>query len=246
MLIVVGITTTRSGSLALRDEALSLGLECVVDVRDEEELESALERLDPEIFLLSPREAEDDEEASTGCSSCCPTCRPGSSRSPSCTRPAASRWSRSSARASTPSSSARATWPSSSVARRRRSEPTRAQTGAEWLALAAILVLAAALRLVGIQYGLPFPLLDPDEQTIVPRAWRMVHGGGLDPHWFDYPSALLYVLAPFQAWQHAPSFLAARLVMVAFGLGAVAGPGGSAGSPTDGGRGWSPRRPSRS
>jgi indole-3-glycerol phosphate synthase len=43
--------------------ALGLGLECVVDVRDEEELELVLERIDPEIFLLSPREAEDDEEA---------------------------------------------------------------------------------------------------------------------------------------------------------------------------------------
>lgn len=43
--------------------ALGLGLECVIDVRDEEELELVLERIDPEIFLLSPREAEDDEEA---------------------------------------------------------------------------------------------------------------------------------------------------------------------------------------
>jgi indole-3-glycerol phosphate synthase len=43
--------------------ALQLGLECVIDVRDEEELEVVLERIDPEIFLLSPREAEDDEEA---------------------------------------------------------------------------------------------------------------------------------------------------------------------------------------
>ena len=43
--------------------ALALGLECVIDVRDEEELELVLERIDPEIFLLSPREAEDDEDA---------------------------------------------------------------------------------------------------------------------------------------------------------------------------------------
>jgi len=42
---------------------LGLGLECVIDVRDEEELELVLERIDPEIFLLSPREAEDDEDA---------------------------------------------------------------------------------------------------------------------------------------------------------------------------------------
>jgi len=92
-----------------------------------------------------------------------------------------------------------------------------------WLALAAILVLAAVLRLVGIRYGLPFALLDPDEASIVPRAWRMVHGGGLDPRWFDYPSGLMYVLAPFQAWEREPSYLAARLVVAAFGVGAVAG-----------------------
>jgi indole-3-glycerol phosphate synthase len=44
-------------------EALDLGLDCVVEVRDPDELEQALERLDPEIFLLSPREAGDGEEA---------------------------------------------------------------------------------------------------------------------------------------------------------------------------------------
>jgi len=89
--------------------------------------------------------------------------------------------------------------------------------------LAGILALAATLRLIGIEYGLPFGgLLNPDEQNIVPRAWRMVHGGGLDPHWFDYPSLVLYVLAPFQAWQGEPSYLTARLVIAAFGVGGVA------------------------
>jgi 4-amino-4-deoxy-L-arabinose transferase-like glycosyltransferase len=89
--------------------------------------------------------------------------------------------------------------------------------------LASILALAATLRLIGIQYGLPFGgLLNPDEQNIVPRAWRMAHGGGLDPHWFDYPSLVLYVLAPFQAWQDRPSYLTARLVIAAFGVGGVA------------------------
>ena len=92
------------------------------------------------------------------------------------------------------------------------------------MALAAILGLAAALRLVGIEYGLPYgSLLNPDEQSIIPRAWRMVHGGGLDPHWFDYPTAFIYSLAPFQAWHDAPSYLTARVVAVAFGLVAVAG-----------------------
>jgi indole-3-glycerol phosphate synthase len=44
----------------LHQAALHLGLDCVVDVRTEEELEEALERVDPEIFLLSPRGANDE------------------------------------------------------------------------------------------------------------------------------------------------------------------------------------------
>jgi hypothetical protein len=44
------------------DDELHDELESVVDVRDEEELEQALERLDPEIFLLSAREIREDED----------------------------------------------------------------------------------------------------------------------------------------------------------------------------------------
>jgi indole-3-glycerol phosphate synthase len=43
-------------------EAQDLGLECVVEVRDADELELALERLDPEIFLLAPRDAGDADD----------------------------------------------------------------------------------------------------------------------------------------------------------------------------------------
>ena len=50
----------------------------------------------------------------------------------------------------------------------------------------------------------------------------MVHGGGLDPHWFDYPTLLMYLLAPFQVWQGAPSYLAARIVVLVLALGAIA------------------------
>jgi indole-3-glycerol phosphate synthase len=46
----------------LQAEAFELGLDCVVEVRNEEELELALERLDPEIFLLT-RAADDDGDA---------------------------------------------------------------------------------------------------------------------------------------------------------------------------------------
>jgi len=43
-------------------EAHDIGLECVVEVRDADELEQALERLDPEIFLLAPRKAGDADD----------------------------------------------------------------------------------------------------------------------------------------------------------------------------------------
>ena len=41
--------------------ATSLGLDVAIEVSDEDDLEEALERIDPEIFLLSPAEADDDE-----------------------------------------------------------------------------------------------------------------------------------------------------------------------------------------
>jgi len=50
----------------------------------------------------------------------------------------------------------------------------------------------------------------------------MVHGAGLDPHWFDYPTLLMYLLAPFQAWQGSPSYLTARIVVLVLALGAIA------------------------
>ena len=44
------------------NEALELGLECVVEVGHPDELEAALEHLDPEIFLLSSRNAGSGED----------------------------------------------------------------------------------------------------------------------------------------------------------------------------------------
>ena len=41
-------------------ETLELGLECAIEVRDEEELQAALERLDPEIFLLAAGDGGDE------------------------------------------------------------------------------------------------------------------------------------------------------------------------------------------
>jgi hypothetical protein len=121
--------------------------------------------------------------------------------------------------------SVRETSPISSARPIRRSD--RRQSERRWggpaTPLVVALVLGAALRAVGIQYGLPFGnLLNPDEQSIVPRAWKLVHGGGGDPHWFDYPTLLMYVNAPFQAWQSHPSFLTARIVAIVIALAAIA------------------------
>jgi indole-3-glycerol phosphate synthase len=41
--------------------ALDLGLDCAVEVRDEEEIEQALDRIDPEIFLLAPSGGDDGD-----------------------------------------------------------------------------------------------------------------------------------------------------------------------------------------
>src|SRR5436190_2181841 len=110
--------------------------------------------------------------------------------------------------------------PSSSVARLR---PPDSTWGGPGVALGAILVGAAALRLTGVRYGLPFPaLLDPDEQNVVPRAWKMVHGGGANPHFFDWPTLLTYVEAPLQAWHGSPAYVTARVVVVVLALVGVA------------------------
>jgi indole-3-glycerol phosphate synthase len=42
--------------------ARELGIDCAVDVRNEDELESVLERVDPEIVLISERDLDRDEE----------------------------------------------------------------------------------------------------------------------------------------------------------------------------------------
>jgi hypothetical protein len=76
---------------------------------------------------------------------------------------------------------------------------------------------------VGSGSGLPLPLLNPDETNIVPRAWDVVHGGGLDPGWYDYPSLIFLALAPTQIGLEEPSYGAARVVAVVMGiLGVVA------------------------
>ena len=103
-----------------------------------------------------------------------------------------------------------------------KSEQFESRWGGPPTVLALVLVGAAALRLVGIRHGLP-ELLHPGEVDVVPGAWELTHGGGLDPHpYFDQPSLLLYLLAPFESWQEVPSYLTGRLVSVVAGLVGIA------------------------
>jgi hypothetical protein len=96
--------------------------------------------------------------------------------------------------------------------------------GGPRVALAFLVAAAAALRLVGLGDGVPADRLDgASEQPFVDAAWRLTHGGGLDPHpFFEVPGLFLYVLAPFEAWEAAPELQPARLAVVVLAAAGVA------------------------
>lgn len=64
---------------------------------------------------------------------------------------------------------------------------------AHWV-LAASLLVGLALRLWGLDFGLPHTLTRPDESVLVHRALAIA-AGDLNPHFFNYPSLQLYLLA---------------------------------------------------
>lgn len=64
---------------------------------------------------------------------------------------------------------------------------------------ALVLVLAAGLRLWSIDFGLEIERARPDEEFVVGKAQRMVETSDLNPHFFHYPSLLLYVDAALLA-----------------------------------------------
>lgn len=59
--IVLSVGDDDDALADLVDRAVELGLECVLKVGDEEDLERVLERLDPEILLLSAEHAEGEQ-----------------------------------------------------------------------------------------------------------------------------------------------------------------------------------------
>jgi hypothetical protein len=56
-----------------------------------------------------------------------------------------------------------------------------------WAALLGMGLLAAALRLWGLGYGLPHPVIRPDEELVVGKALQMSVGRIRDPGDFNYP-----------------------------------------------------------
>jgi hypothetical protein len=59
--VVVDVDTQRERLAEVIDKAHALGVECVLRVRDEDELEHVLDLVDPEILLLSAEDADDDQ-----------------------------------------------------------------------------------------------------------------------------------------------------------------------------------------
>lgn len=60
--------------------------------------------------------------------------------------------------------------------------------------LVAILALGVALRFWGIHFGLPYTYA-PDEPTYLTLALQILRTGDLNPHWWFYPSLMIYLNA---------------------------------------------------
>jgi hypothetical protein len=67
-----------------------------------------------------------------------------------------------------------------------------------WIVLAAVLVLALALRLWGVKQGLPYAYNSDEADHFVPRAVSMF-GSSLNPHYFENPPAFTYLRSPTAA-----------------------------------------------
>jgi 4-amino-4-deoxy-L-arabinose transferase-like glycosyltransferase len=105
-----------------------------------------------------------------------------------------------------------------------------------------LLLLAAIYWIVSAGISAPF-VYHPDEPDVVGRAVKMVVTGEMNPHWFHYPTLLMYIYAAifkclgvfldvpmgfgvFEKFQGAhpkvfPLYYAARLVMICFSLGTL-------------------------
>jgi dolichyl-phosphate-mannose-protein mannosyltransferase/F5/8 type C domain-containing protein len=93
--------------------------------------------------------------------------------------------------------------------------------------LAVILVVAAVLRLIGLDWGLRHPP-HGDESAFVLNVHRMIAEGGFDHRYYEYPGLFFYILYPFLrlvmgADPPTPTgYLAARAVVAGCGVAGVA------------------------
>ena len=72
-----------------------------------------------------------------------------------------------------------------------------------WIVVPALFLVALLLRVWGARFGLPEYFYHPDEHAIVNRAAAILRTGDYSPHWFNYPSAYIYL----QALSYIPYFL---------------------------------------
>lgn len=98
---------------------------------------------------------------------------------------------------------------------------SRAPSSLERLALAAIVVLALALRFVGLSAGLRHPP-HPDERVFVENAHRMATEHSLDHGFYEYPGLTFFLLAPVEgAFGETPpgprAYYAARALVAVAG-----------------------------
>ncbi len=94
--------------------------------------------------------------------------------------------------------------------------------------LSGILLVAAALRLWGVDFALDVERARPDEEFVVGKAVEMLRSGDLDPHFFHYPSLVMYadaallgIVEPVVSKSFDPRLLG-RLLSVVLGVGTVA------------------------
>ena len=92
-----------------------------------------------------------------------------------------------------------------------------------YLRWGSLLLLAAGLRVWSIDFGLDIERVRPDEEFVVGKAQQILETGDLNPHFFHYPSLLMYVDAALLrvAFDSYEPRLVGRMVTVACGVGTV-------------------------
>ena len=76
-----------------------------------------------------------------------------------------------------------------------RAADAKTTTRTVWIALLLVVILAAALRIWGMDYGVPHPTVRPDEERIVGRAQHILATGDLNPVSYAYPGLMIHLNA---------------------------------------------------